>query len=374
MELKRTPLFSRHTSLGAKFVEFAGWWMPVSYSGVIEEHLAVRNSCGLFDVSHMGEIAVEGERALEAVQLVATNDASSLQEGGAQYTFLCYPHGGVVDDCVLYRLGPERFLFCVNASNTKKAYEWIKEKVSSMASVKDVSDSYAQLALQGPSSPAVLAEVFGFDPAGIKRYHFVLRNFEGSEAIVSRTGYTGEDGFEIYIDPTVAPKLWDAVMEAGRAFDILPAGLGARDTLRIEMGYPLYGHELDEDTTPVEAGLERFVSFDKGDFIGKEALEEQKKGGVARRLTGFFMKDRGIPRPGYRIFHNGSVVGSVTSGTFSPSLRQAIGMGYIEPALCSAGTEIDIMIRNRTASAVVHKPPFYRKDTVLERIRQVHSS
>ncbi len=369
MELKKTPLFSRHESLGARFVEFAGWLMPLSFSGIVEEHLAVRNSCGVFDVSHMGEIVIEGPRALEAVQLLTTNDALKLKDGTAQYTLLCNPGGGVVDDCLVYRFDAEKYLFCVNASNTEKAYKWIEEKVSSMASVSNESSSFAQLAVQGPLSAGPVGEVFDFDPAGLRRYHFVIQTFEGSTALVSRTGYTGEDGFEIYIEPAAVRKLWDALLEAGKARGTVPAGLGARDTLRLEMGYPLYGHELDEDTTPIEAGLERFVSFDKGDFIGRKTLEEQKRTGVERRLAGFRMKGRGIPRRHYDILYMGRVAGRVTSGTFSPSLKEAIGMGYVEPPLSAPGTEIEIAIRNRAAGAVVEKTPFYRKDRRTDSLR-----
>jgi aminomethyltransferase len=365
-DIKRTPLFECHRSLGARFVPFAGWEMPVVYSGVIGEHLAVRSSCGLFDVSHMGEIEVSGPGAAGFVQRITTNDIARASDGQCQYTLICYPDGGVVDDCVVYRFGPERFLFCVNASNASKVLEWMRRTLDALGpssagvKVDDLSRSYCQVALQGPASVKVLKPLMRSDPGSIRRYHFVTAPIAGLDAIVSRTGYTGEDGFEIYADPDSAVRLWEALMGSGRGFGIVPVGLGARDTLRLEMGYPLYGHELSAETTPIEAGLGRFVSFDKGDFIGRAALERQVRQGAAKTLIGFRMNGPGIPRQGYPMRLSGLDAGSVTSGTMSPSLGAGIGMGYVRAPF--DGPEVDIIIRNRAARAAVLKPPFYRKN------------
>ena len=363
MELKRTPLYMAHLGLGARFVGFAGWQMPVQYSSLLEEHRRVRSSCGLFDVSHMGEIEVRGGGALAAVEIVSTNRASSLGQGQCQYTFICNEKGGVKDDALLYRLPEDRFLFCVNAGNTEKVYNWIKENTSA-AEVLDVSEKYAQIALQGPLSEKVLKPLCSAELSSLRYYHFVNAGVCGRPAIVSRTGYTGEDGFEIYISPDEAEFIWDAVMDAGKDAGILPCGLGARDTLRLEMGYPLYGHELDEDTTPIEAGLGKFVSFDK-EFIGKDVLARQVEKGVTRTLVGFEMEQDGIPRSDYRILKEGEAVGRVASGSFSPTLGRAIGMGYIKASLKNPGTTIEIDIRVKTKRARVAETPFYRKSHAL---------
>ncbi len=357
--LKRTPLYEAHKSLGAKIVEFAGWEMPVQYSGVIDEHLAVRGACGLFDVSHMGEVEVSGKGALKAVQRLMTNDIERVVDGQCQYTLLCYPDGGVVDDCIVYRFNSERFLFCVNASNTEKAFEWIKAN-SSGALAENPSPEYAQLALQGPKSVEVLRPLLDIDPSEIKHFHFVMGELSGSiEAIVSRTGYTGEDGFELYLPVADAGAAWDALMDSGRQYGIKPIGLGARDTLRLEMGYPLYGHELSEVITPIEAGLKKYVRFGRG-FIGEDVLQKQANEGVKKTLVGFKMKDPGIPRAGYDIYSGGKAAGKVTSGTLSPSLSAGIGMGFIDAAV--KGPEIEVMIRNRAAKATIAKPPFYKAE------------
>ena len=279
MTLKRTPLYEAHRALNARFVEFAGYEMPVQYTGVIEEHLKVRSSAGLFDVSHMGEVEVKGPLALEALQKVTTNDLEKIGNGQCQYTPLCYPEGGVVDDVIVYRFSRERLLVCVNASNRAKDFAWLSENIK-MAEVKDISDSYAQLAIQGPSSVEILKPLSEVDPASIKRFSFVEAKVAGLKAIVSRTGYTGEDGFEIYLPPEGAAAVWEAILKEGAGYSIAPAGLGARDTLRLEMGYPLYGHELTDKTTPIEAGLRRFVALDKPSFIGKDVLKREAEAGV----------------------------------------------------------------------------------------------
>lgn len=335
--------------------------MPVQYSGVIEEHLAVRNSCGLFDVSHMGEIEVSGKGALAFVQRIATNDVERIVDGQCQYTLLCYQDGGVVDDTILYRYNNDRFLFCVNASNSDKVFEWMQKQADPSVLVENLSGNYAQIALQGPRSVEALKPILDIDPDEIGHFHFVLAEISGSiEALVSRTGYTGEDGFEIYMAPEDAVAVWQALMDSGKKYGIMPIGLGARDTLRLEMGYPLYGHEISEKLTPIEAGLGKYVRFNK-DFIGKEPLKKQADSGVAKTLVGFRMTDPGVPRADYEIHYGGKKAGWVTSGTSSPSLKAGVGMGYVPLALKAPGTELDIMIRNRPAKAVVTKLPFYKK-------------
>jgi len=336
--------------------------MPVQYSGVIAEHTAVRTSCGLFDVSHMGEIECSGPGALAFVQRVITNDIERISDGQCQYTMLCYADGGVVDDCIVYRLAGTRFIFCVNASNTAKVFEWLRSQDRGGVEIEDVSGSYAQIALQGPASNDVLEAAGLAEAAGIRRFAFEFAEIAGVRAMVSRTGYTGEDGFEIYLAPSAACAAWDELMEAGAAFGILPVGLGARDTLRLEMGYPLYGHELDADTTPLEAGLGAFVALGKPAFSGREALVREKGTALKKRLVGFVMTGRGIPRQGYEIRLNGSAAGAVTSGTMSPSLGRGIGMGYVEARDgLGPGDELEVIIRNRAAGAIAATRPFYVK-------------
>jgi glycine cleavage system T protein (aminomethyltransferase) len=358
--LKRTPLYETHKALGARIVEFAGWEMPVQYSGVIEEHLAVRTNCGLFDVSHMGEVEITGEDALAVVQRLITNDVERVVDGQCQYTAICYPDGGVVDDCIVYRFDKKRFFVCVNASNTEKAFKWMRENGKGAAAIRDVSANYAQLALQGPFSVEVIRPLLSIDPEAIKHFHFAVTPIKGFEAIISRTGYTGEDGFELYFDPRGAVAIWRAIMESGKKYGILPIGLGARDTLRLEMGYPLYGHELSETITPLEAGLKKYVRLDKPDFIGKEALVKQASA-LTRTLVGIKMSDPGVPRAGYEIEKAGKKAGYVTSGTLSPSLKLGIAMCLVGPGLKEPGTELDCVIRDRKARAVVTKLPFYKK-------------
>ncbi len=362
MELKKTPLYQAHKNLGARMVEFAGWEMPVLYTGVIDEHRSVRASCGLFDVSHMGEIEVTGPGALAAIQLLMTNDIEKISDGGCQYTLLCYPDGGVVDDCIVYRTNAEHFLVCVNASNTTKAFEWMSARAGDGADIRDVSADYAQIALQGPASIKTLAPLVSIKPDEIKAFHFTVTGVMGYEAIVSRTGYTGEDGFEIYLAPENAEEVWNALLASGAQFGIKPAGLGARDTLRLDMGYPLYGHELSEKTTPVEAGLHRrFVSIDKPHFIGREVMAAEIEGGVEKTLVGLEMIDPGIPRQGYAVCTPSGGGGVVTSGTLSPSLKLGIAMAYVDPASSAPGTEVTVRIRNRSARARVVKKPFVKR-------------
>ena len=361
-KLKVTPLYDIHKWLNARMVSFAGWEMPVQYTGVIDEHLVVRKTCGLFDVSHMGEIEVSGPKALEAVQSITTNDASKLKEGRVQYTLLCYPSGGVVDDVTLYKFSDTRYMFCVNASNTEKDFKWIKENIKSLADVKDMSSWFGQIAIQGPLSQEVLQNTCNLDLSLIRYYHFKQGNVAGVDAMVSRTGYTGEDGFEIYTQWDNTVKVWEGLSEAGTRFGIKPIGLGARDTLRLEMGFPLYGNELNENITPLEAGLHKFVKLDKPYFIGKNILEKQAKEGLNKRLVGLEMIESGIPRSHYKIFARDRAVGEITSGTMSPSLSKAIGMGYVETQFSSIDTKLSVEIRNKMVMARVIKTPFYKRN------------
>jgi len=363
--LKKTPLYEVHKSLGAKMVPFAGWEMPVSYAGVIDEHLAVRSSCGLFDVSHMGEIEVSGDSAIDFVQLVMTNDIERITDGQCQYSPLCREDGGVVDDTIVYRFNIDRYLFVVNASNTAKVLDWFNEVQKKEAFpdlvIEDLSAIYAQIAIQGPKSAEVMRSLLDIDPDGIKTFRFHMGLISGEvEAVVSRTGYTGEDGFELYVDPADAVAVWQALMEAGRPFGIAPIGLGARDTLRLEMGYPLYGHELSDEITPIEAGLGKYVKFTK-DFLGREVLERQAAEGTGKTLVGLKMIDAGIPRAGYEIHSEGKKAGEVVSGTSSPSLKAGIGTGFVATALSAPGTQIEVVIRGRAAKAAVVPLPFYKK-------------
>lgn len=360
MELKKTPLNQIHKSLSARLVPFAGWEMPVQYTGIIDEHRTVREKVGLFDVSHMGEIFVAGEKALDAVQMLTTNDASKMIDGQVQYTLLCEHDGGVVDDVTLYRFKENRFMFCVNASNIEKDYEWLKSNIGNTANVKDASELYAQLAIQGPFSQKVLQNSCNIDLSSIDYYYFKVGLIEGAGAVISRTGYTGEDGFELYISPEYAVDIWNKILDDGKPYGIKPIGLGARDTLRLEMGYPLYGNELSKGTTPVEAGLSRFVALNKNDFIGKKSLESQIQTGIKKRLIRFEMIGPGIARHGSKIFDNGIYIGEVTSGTMSPSLGIPIGMGYVKAECSEIEKEIDIEIRNRISKAVIVKKRFYK--------------
>jgi len=360
VDLKQPPLYQVHKSLGARMTAFAGWEMPVEYSGIIEEHLTVRKAVGLFDVSHMGEIEVSGERALEAVQIITTNDASKLTDGQVQYTLLCYPTGGIVDDVTLYRFTEKRYMFCVNAVNTDKVSSWIKGQVGVMAEVNDRSKDFALLALQGPLSQRVLQRTCNLDLSFIRYYHFSPGKINGVEAIISRTGYTGEDGFEIFIPPSSAEYVWNIILEVGRDFDIKPAGLGSRDTLRLEMGYPLYGHEISETTTPLEAGLDHFVKLQKPFFIGRDVLAGEALRGVEKRLVGFEMVERGIPRSHYPIYAGDRRVGEVTSGALSPTLDKVIGMGYVETPFGAIGEGIGIEIRGRVLKARIVERPFIK--------------
>jgi len=361
--MKKTPLYEVHIKLGGRMIDFGGWALPVQYTGIIEEHLAVREKAGLFDVSHMGEIIVEGPDAASYIQGIITNDITGLCIGQISYSPMCYHNGGVVDDLLVYKLNDEKFLIIVNASNTDKDYEWMKSNLAGNVLVENVSDKYAQLALQGPESESILQKLANIPLSDIKFYNFRENvNIGGITSIVSRTGYTGEDGFEIYVDSDKAEAMWNLVMEAGKDKGLVPAGLGARDTLRFEAALPLYGHELSPGITPLEVGLEKFVKLEKEcDFIGKQALVEQKEKGLKRKLAGFKMIDRGLPRNGYDVEVNGEKIGYVTTGGFSPSLKLNIGLALISAEYAKKGTEIGINIRGKAVRAEVVKKPFYSK-------------
>jgi aminomethyltransferase len=362
--LKKTPLNEIHKKSGARMVDFGGWEMPVQYKGVIEEHLAVRGAAGLFDVSHMGEIEVKGPGALSFIQELTVNDASTLSNGQVQYSAMCYAHGGVVDDVTLYRFDHDHYLFCVNAANTDKDFAWMEEVLEeggfSGVTLRNVSNEFAQLALQGPAAEAILARLTDTDLGKIDYYHF----YEGLVAeipiIISRTGYTGEEGFELYFAPTAAEQVWKAIMEAGAGDGLVPVGLGARDTLRLEMKYALYGHELSSEITPLEAGLAWITKLDKPSFIGREALLHLKKKGVPRRLVGFSMTEPGVPRAEYPVFAGDKQVGVVTSGTMSPTLRVGIGLALVCSDSAALGTPLRVGIRSRMVEAEIVKTPFVK--------------
>ncbi len=359
--MKKTPFTDTHIALGAKMHEFAGYNMPIEYSGIIDEHLAVVNAVGVFDVSHMGEFWVKGPKALEFVQKVTTNDASKLQVGKIQYT--CFPNeqGGIKDDFLLYRYEPEKYLMVVNAANIEKDREWCQKQNTMGAVIEDASARTALLAVQGPKAKDTLQKITDADLSSIPYYTFANGKVGGVErVIISNTGYTGAGGFELYFYPEDGLKIWEALFEAGAEFGIKPVGLGARDTLRLEMGFCLYGNDLDETTTPLEAGLGWITKFTEGNsFIARELLEKQKAEGVTRKLCGFTLSDKGIPRHGYEIVNAGDEpIGTVTSGTISPVLKAGIGLGYVKSEYAKAGTPIYIKVRNKNLKAEVTQLPF----------------
>ncbi len=360
-QLKRTSLYEVHLAAGARMVEFGGWEMPVQYAGIVEEHHAVRTAAGLFDVSHMGEVEVLGPGALESVQRLITNDAGRLAAGQGLYSPMCLPSGGIIDDLTVFRLTSDRFLFVVNASRTERDFQWIAEHTRA-ATARNRSADLALLALQGPKAQSILERLTRADLTRLASFHFADGlEVAGLRCLVARTGYTGEDGFEIACAWDAAPALWSALVEAGRPHGLAPAGLGARDTLRLEAGYMLYGNDIDETATPLEAPLGWTVKFDKVAFIGREALLAQKARGVARKLVGFEMQGRAVPRHGYALRSDGRRIGQATSGTFGPWIRKCIGMGYVERASAPPGTPLQVEIRGRLEDARVVKLPFYRK-------------
>jgi aminomethyltransferase len=368
LRLRQTPLHDAHVELGARMMPFAGFAMPVQYAGIVDEHMAVRRAAGLFDVSHMGEIRVIGSNALRLVQRFITNDASKLYDGRALYTTMCYPDGGIVDDLLVYRLAQDHFMLVVNASNTEKDLAWILDNTIAGSRIDDVSAQTALLAIQGPRAIEIVGRLTDLPVADLKYYHFLAApegRFLGCRrAILSRTGYTGEPGLEIYVEAERARSVWDALLDAGSGLGLSPAGLGARDTLRLEAGFPLYGNDITHETNPLEANLGWVVKLEKDDFIGKDALLQIHDRGLRRRLVGFVVEDRGIPRHGYPLLDStNSEIGVVTSGSLSPVLGRGVGLGYVEnlPEFTEPGSRLGIGVRGKRIDAVVARPPFHKK-------------
>ncbi len=361
-QLKKTPLNARHRAHGARMVPFGGWDMPVEYSGIVNEHMAVRTKAGLFDVSHMGQIEVAGKDALAAVQKISSNDATKLSVGQAQYSALTTPAGTFVDDLIVYRMAADHYLLVVNAGNIEKAYTWITAETQGIGDVAVVNSSarYALLAVQGPAAPGIVQSLTGADLASVKYYWFTHGEVAGVRAMIARTGYTGEDGFELFIPPASAERVWNTILETGAEAGIVPVGLGARDTLRLEAGMHLSGQDIDETTTVLEADLGWIIGWKKGDFIGRAALEEQKHKGLTRKLVGFEMMAPGIARHGYKAYA-GDGEGIVTSGTQTPLLKKAIGLAYLPIAATEIGTEFDVDIRGRRTRARVVARQFYKR-------------
>ncbi len=359
-ELARTPLCETHRALGARMVPFAGFEMPVQYSSILGEHAAVRERAGLFDVSHMGQLWLAGAGAEAAVERLVTCPVASLAPGQVRYGLLCNERGGTVDDVTVYRVAADRFFLCVNASNIEKDYRWTARHTPSGVELRNRSAETSLLALQGPRASAILARVADADLSRLKRFRFVSAKAGADAVLVSRTGYTGADGFELYCAAEACVRLWTALLDAGRADGIAPVGLGARDTLRLEAALPLYGHELDDDTSPLEARLDRFVKLAAGGFLGAEALAEQSARGVARCLVGFELVGRGVARAGYSLARDGAEIGVVTSGGPSPTLGKSIGLGYVPPALGEEGALFDVNVRGRPVAARVVATPFVR--------------
>jgi aminomethyltransferase len=365
MMAKKTPFYEVHVKAGAKMIDFGGYEMPVHYAGIRREHLAVRERAGIFDVSHMGEFFVSGDQAMNLLQYITVNDVSKLEPGKAQYSAMCYPDGGIVDDLIIYMLEENRYMMVVNASNREKDLEWIQTNNTMNALVEDLSDEMCLLAVQGPESEKILQKLTDSDLSEIPFYSFSTCNLAGTDnVIVSATGYTGERGFELYFDRRHSDPdvVWSAILNAGSDFGLEPTGLGARDTLRLEMGYALYGNDITKETTTIEAGLGWITKFNKGDFIGREMLERIKEYGPARKLTGIVMSEnRAIPRPGYDIIStDGSVIGRVSSGSQSITTGAGIGLGYLDTGYAVEGTGVLVRVRNRDIPAVVKKPPFIR--------------
>ncbi|MCX6133370.1 MAG: glycine cleavage system aminomethyltransferase GcvT [Ignavibacteriales bacterium] len=360
--MKKTAFTDIHRSLGAKLVDFAGFEMPVQYSGIIDEHLAVRNNVGIFDVTHMGEFIVRGKDAAAFLQRMTINDVSKLFEGRVQYSALCYDDGGIVDDLLVYHCG-DHYMLVVNASNTQKDFDWLKSHLSGDVDLQDRSASFSLLAVQGPHSLTTLQKLTGVNLSPIEYYHFVRGTLAGVDMIISRTGYTGELGFELYFDSdfAVGKKVWDAVFEAGKEFGIKPIGLGARDTLRLEMGYCLYGNDIDQTTNPLEAGLGWITKLSKGDFVGKPAIAKVKQEGLKRSLVGFNLSEKAVARHGYPLSSSGVEIGHVTSGTFSPTLERAIGLGYVAAGSGNPGNSIAVLIRGKEVGASIVTLPFIQK-------------
>ncbi len=369
-EAKKTPLYEQHAAAKGNFIDYGGWFLPVTYQGIVEEVLHTRKKVSLFDASHMGEILVEGQKAEEFLQGVLTNDLSVLKNNGVMYSPICYPHGGTVDDILVYRYAQDRFLLVTNAVNTEKDYNFLKERYPESVVLEDLSAEFALIAIQGPLSLEILKKTMTEDvlPSSIRRYNFLPDvKIAGIKCLLSRTGYTGEDGFEILCSPNEAASLWEALIAAGRSddgLDVQPAGLGARDLLRLEASLPLYGQELSPEISPLQAGLDRFVALEKKiAFTGQDALLKQKEEGLKKRLVGLVMLERGIPRSGYIIKKNQQDIGWISSGTFSPTLQKALGLAFVDSDKAEKGTEVKVVIRNKEYPARIEKLPFYRRES-----------
>ncbi|MFC1852709.1 glycine cleavage system aminomethyltransferase GcvT [candidate division CSSED10-310 bacterium] len=360
-ENKKTPLYESHVELGAKMIPFAGWIMPIQYAGITKEHKTVRSQAGLFDVSHMGEIELRGPDALNNVQKLVTNNVGRLTEGGALYTGMLYPNGTFVDDLLVYRLADDRYLLVVNAANTEKDFQWVQDNLSGNVSAENISDTICQLALQGPKSFDIFSKICPEPVRDLKPFTFLQGTIGGCKTIISRTGYTGEDGLELYLAWDDGLTVWQALLEAGQTTGLEAVGLGARDTLRMEAGLMLYGNDISAETTPLEAGLKWTVKFKKGDFIGRDALLEQKHAGLQRKLAGFRMRGKGIPRPSYPVFVQGQKMGEVASGGLAIWLKQRVGTTYLPPEFVEPGTSIEIDIRNKAVEAEIVTLPFYKR-------------
>ena len=358
--LKTTPLLDLHKELGAKLVPFAGWNMPIQFAGVLSEHTCVRERVGLFDVSHMGEIEVKGKGAKNFLQFLLSNNVEKMFDGSILYSLMCYETGGVVDDLLAYRFSENHYFLCVNASNSDKDYDWIARHASSFnVSIKNTSSETSQLALQGPDAKNVLQSLCDISLDDLSYYNFRKGMVNNVESLISRTGYTGEDGFELYLSPEKVSGVFRSLMEQGRSYGIQPIGLGARDTLRIEMGYPLYGNEIDNNPTPLDAGLGWVIKFDKGEFLGRGSLLKQKEqGSLRRKLVGLKLLTRGVPRAHYQVFKNGESVGEVTSGTFSPTLNTGVGLCYVSSEYSDIGNHLDVKIRDQLVATEVIQLPF----------------
>jgi aminomethyltransferase len=359
--MKHTPLYETHRTLGARMIEFGGWEMPVQYSGILAEHQAVRTRAGLFDLSHMGEIEVAGPGALEVCQELLVTDVARVQLWQAQYSVLCYPNGGIVDDVIVYRVAEDRYLWCVNAANIDKDYDWMIAHNHGRAAFINRSDEYALVALQGPLAISILQRLTSLDLSQIRRYWAARGEVAGVPALVARTGYTGEDGFELFVAAQQSTALWSACLDVGQGDELVPVGLGARDTLRLEASYLLYGNDIDAQTTPLEAGLQRLVKFTKSEFVGRDALVQQQTAGVAKQLVGIKMDEPGIPRHDYPVWGDDTLLGQVTSGTQSPTLGVGIALGYVPPPYATVGTAVTVEIRGRRVRGRVVERPFYRK-------------
>lgn len=363
MTVRQTPLYETHVKYGGKMVEFGGWLLPVQYAGILDEHKAVRQKAGLFDVSHMGEVLVKGPDSLAFLQKVVTNDVAQLADNQVQYTPMCYPDGGTVDDLLVYRRGSQEYLLVINAANIQKDWDWLQQNSAGFqVELSNLSDETAELALQGPLAETILSKLTDTNLAALAYYWFIDEVVAaGKTVMISRTGYTGEDGFEVYCRPEDAAYLWEAIMEVGKPYGLAPAGLGSRDTLRFEATLPLYGHELSASITPIEAGIGKFVALEKGEFNGRAALALQKQNKPQRRVVGFCLKGRGVPRAEYPVIHQGRRIGTVTTGSYAPTLDKNIGLALVEADYATIGQQFDVEIRGKNVAAEVIAKPFYRR-------------